>query len=68
MGKISKWFGKWGFVIILCIFAVGLLFSLGCSIYTAAKGNLAVGIVGMVFNALCLTVLSYWIAAEINEG
>ena len=68
MKNILDFVNKWGFLIILCAFAVGLLFSIGCSIYTAIRGSLIVGIVGIVFNAICLALTIGWIFAEINEG
>ena len=67
MGKIANFFSKWGFAIILCCFAVGLLFALGCSVYTAVT-NLSVGLVGCATNGIILTVTIGWIFTEIKEG
>ena len=65
--KIAEWLGKWGFVIILGIIGIGLLFALGCSIYTSIT-NLTVGLIGIIANAMCLAVVAGWIGVEINNG
>lgn len=65
MKKIAEFINKWGFVIILGIIGIALLFALGCSIYTAIT-NLAVGLIGIIANALCLLTIAGWIGVEIN--
>ena len=66
MNKIADFISKWGFVIILGIIGIALLFALGCSIYTAIT-NLAVGLIGIIANALCLLVVAGWMSIEIKE-
>lgn len=65
MNKIAEFISKWGFLIILGIIGIALLFALGCSIYTAIT-NLAVGLIGIIANALCLLTIAGWIGVEIN--
>lgn len=64
--KIAEWLDKWGFVIILGIIGVALLFALGCSIYTSIV-NLPVGLVGIIANTMCLAVVAGWMGVEINN-
>lgn len=67
MNKIAELISKWGFVIVLGIIGIALLFALGCSIYTAIT-NLAVGLIGIIANALCLLVVAGWMSIEIEKG
>lgn len=66
MKKIVEFISKWGFVIILGIIGVALLFALGCSIYTSIV-NLPVGLVGIIANTMCLAVVAGWIGIELNN-
>ena len=66
MGKIWDFIKKWAFVGFLCVMAVGLLFALGCSVYTATVSP-AVGIVGGIFNAAVLVFVVGWISTEIQD-
>lgn len=65
MNKIAEFISKWGFVIILGIVGIALLFALGCSIYTAIT-NPFVGIVGMVGTIMSLGGIAFWMYLEIN--
>ena len=67
MEQIKEWFSKWWFVIFLGILAVGLLFTLGCGIFTAFT-NLAVGLVAIVFSLGCLAFIIGWMCIEISNG
>ena len=67
MNKVGDFFKKWGFVVILAIIAVTLLFSLGCCIYTAVI-NPFVGIVGIVGVVLTLVFIAGRICEEIKYG
>jgi hypothetical protein len=66
MKKILNWFGKWGFVIILYLIGVALLFALGCCIYTAII-NPFVGGVGIVGVATAITAVVALIWGEIED-
>lgn len=67
MSKILDFFKKWGFAIILGVLAVGALFALGCSVYTAIA-NLSVGLVGSGVNVFILAILIGWLCVEIKKG
>ena len=67
MNKIKEFFSKWAFVIVLCLFAVGLLFATGCSVYTAIE-NIPVGVIGICSNLLCLAAVVGLIMIELKEG
>lgn len=67
MNKIAEFISKWAFAMFLAIIAIALLFALGCSIYTAIT-NLAIGLIGISVNLLCLAVIVGWIIIEIKEG
>lgn len=66
MKKIAEFFDKWGFVIILGIIGVALLFSLVCCIYTAVERPF-VGIVGCGGVALALAVVVGWMCIETKD-
>ncbi len=66
MGKIWEFVKKWAFVGFLCCMAVGLLFALGCSVYTATVRP-SVGIVGCIFNTAVLVFVVGWICSEIKD-
>ena len=66
MNKVGDFFKRWGFVVILAIIAVTLLFSLGCCIYTAVI-NPFVGIVGIVGCVAALLVAIGWICSEVKN-
>lgn len=62
MKSIVDFFNKWGYTVFLSIFAVLMLFALGCCIYTSIK-NLFVGIVGIVGVLVSLLAIGaniYW--------
>lgn len=65
MKKIAEFFSKWGFVIILALVAITLLFALGCCVYTAIT-NPFVGITGGVGVLLSLVVVAGLIYEEIT--
>jgi hypothetical protein len=65
MGKISEFFDKWGFVAFLSIVGVGLLFALGCCIYTSII-NPFVGIVGTLSVVLALGGIALWAYLDIK--
>ena len=67
MGKISKWFGKWGFVLALMLIVTALLFALGCCIYTSII-NPFVGIVGIVGTVVAIGFGIWVIYEEINDN
>ena len=67
MNKITDFFNKWAFAIVLCLVAVALLFGLGACIYTAII-NPFVGIVGAVGVVIALAINISWICIEIKEG
>ena len=66
MNKITEFFSKWAFVIILGILGLALLFALGCGIYTSVT-NPTVGIIGSIGIAICLAIIVGWICAEIKN-
>ena len=65
--KITDFLRKWGRVIYLAVIALGLLFALGCCIYTAATGSQAVGLIGCIFVALNLAVVIARLVEEAKE-
>lgn len=67
MGKITEFFNKWAFAIVLCAFALALVAAFGCCVYTAIT-NPFVGIIGCVSVLIALAVLVSWIVIEIKEG
>lgn len=66
MNKIAEFFSKWGFVIILNLVGIALLFALGCCIYTAII-NPFVGGVGIVGVATVITAVVALIWGEIED-
>jgi hypothetical protein len=66
MKKIAEFFSKWGFVIILNLIGVALLFALGCCIYTAII-NPIVGGVGIVGVATAITAVVALMCGEIKD-
>ena len=62
MKKIADFFSKWGFAMFLWMLGIGLLFSLGCCIYTSIT-NPFVGIVGVVADVIGIAIVgwfAYW--------
>ena len=66
MDKIANFFSKWGFVVILYLIGVALLFALGCCIYTAII-NPFVGGVGIVGVATAIAAVVALIWGEIED-
>ena len=64
MNRFAEFFDKWGLTIFLCLIGITVLFSLGCSIYTAVT-NPFVGITGIVGNIASLGMLALWVYLEI---
>lgn len=67
MGKITAFFSKWAFAIVLCLVAVTLLFALGCCVYTAIV-NPIVGIVGAIGAFIAVAAVVGLIMQEIKKG
>lgn len=67
MKKIAEFFSKWGFVVILNLVGIALLFALGCCIYTAIVNAFA-GCIGIVGVLCVLAVLVGLIFQDIKDG
>lgn len=67
MNKISIFFSKWAFVIILVLVAMALFCAGVCTIHTAIERPL-VGIAGTIGVAIALACAVGWIIVEIKEG
>lgn len=65
--KVVEFFGRWGFTIALCVVAVAVLFSLGCSVYTAII-NAVVGIIGIVGSVASLGLFAWLIYKTIKNN
>lgn len=66
MGKVIAFFSKWGYTVFLSVFAIVMLFALGCTIYTSIA-NPFVGIVGTIGVAIALACVIGWISTEIRD-
>ena len=64
--KITDFLKLWGRVIYLAIIALGLLFTLGCCVYTATARPVA-GLIGCVFSSLNLAVVIARLVEEVKE-
>ena len=67
MNKITEFFSKWAFAIVLCFIALALACACGCSMYVAVEHPF-VGIVGTIGAVIALMCVGGWIVVEIKEG
>lgn len=67
MNRVSEFFAKWAFAIVLCLIAVALLCAGACTIHTTIERPL-LGIIGTIGVSIALACVSGWIIIEIKEG
>lgn len=66
MNKVAEFLKDWALVIFLCALALMVLFTVGCTIYTAIINPFA-GIVGLVGAMASLAIIGWLIYKEIER-